>query len=225
MSKILIVEDDRDIASLEKDYLEMSNFDVDIISDGSNINEQLENNNYSLILLDVMLPKVSGYDVCRIIRQKYDMPIIMVTAKSDSIDKIRGLGLGSDDYITKPFDPAELVARVKANINTYNRLKHKEEEIIIGDVKILTDSCQAFKNNIEIKLPNKEYELLLYLAQNPNIVFSKEKIFEDIWGFDSDGVDSTVTVHINRIREKIEDDPSNPRIIETVWGRGYKLIR
>lgn len=223
MNKILIIEDDNDIALLEKDYLEMNDFNVEIVEDGYKGVNLLKEVKYDLIILDIMLPNINGYDICKMIREELDIPIIMVTAKNEMVDKVRGLGLGSDDYITKPFDPAELVARVKAHINTYQRLKGKENEIVVRDIKILTDSYKVFKNGKEIKLPNKEFELLNYLALNSNIVFSKESLFEQIWGLSSDGIDATVTVHINRIREKIEDDPSNPKIIETVWGAGYKF--
>lgn len=223
MNKILIIEDDNDIALLEKDYLEMNDFNVEIVEDGYKAMNLLKDVKYDLVILDIMLPNINGYDICKMIREELDIPIIMVTAKNEMVDKVRGLGLGSNDYITKPFDPAELVARVKAHINTYQRLKGKENEIVVRDIKILTNSYKVFKNGKEIKLPNKEFELLNYLALNPNIVFSKESLFEQIWGLSSDGEDATVTVHINRIREKIEDDPSNPKIIETVWGAGYKF--
>lgn len=223
MNKILIIEDDNDIALLEKDYLEMNDFNVEIVEDGYKAMNLLKDVKYDLVILDIMLPNINGYDICKMIREELDIPIIMVTAKNEMVDKVRGLGLGSNDYITKPFDPAELVARVKAHINNYQRLKGKENEIVVRDIKILTESYKVFKNGKEIKLPNKEFELLNYLALNPNIVFSKENLFEQIWGLSSDGEDATVTVHINRIREKIEDDPSNPKIIETVWGAGYKF--
>lgn len=223
MNKILIIEDDKDIALLEKDYLEMNNFEVEIIDDGLKGLEKSKNNCYDLIVLDIMLPNLNGYEIIKQIRDAVNVPILMVSAKGESIDKIRGLGLGADDYITKPFDPAELVARVKSNLNTYQRLKGNHNEIIVKNIKILPQSYQVFKNDKEIKLPNKEFELLLYLASNPNIVCSKESLFENLWGMDSDGEDSTVTVHINRLREKIEDDASDPKIIETVWGAGYKL--
>ena len=175
-----------------------------------------------------MLPNQSGYDICREIRDKTDIPILMVTARTESADKIRGLGLGADDYIAKPFDPAELVARVKSHLSRYERLTissraDKDDTIIIGDLKILPKSWIVYKGEIEIKLPNREFELLLFLAENPNVVFSKDHLFEKIWGFDYIGDSATVTVHMSRIREKIEDDPSKPKIIETVWGAGYRL--
>lgn len=223
MNRILIVEDDMDIASLEKDYLEIANFAVDITNDGNEAIKLINNGHYSLVILDIMLPNMNGYDICKKIRESYDIPIIMVTAKGKSFDVIRGLGLGSDDYITKPFDPAILVARVKASINNYKRHKSIRKEIIIGDIKIIPENYQVFKKGQEIKLPNKEFELLKYLSLNPNIVISKENIFEMVWGMNSDADEATITVHINRIREKIEDDPTNPKIIETIWGAGYRL--
>ena len=185
---------------------------------------------YDLILLDLMLPGRSGYEVCRRIRDQVDIPILMVTARTESVDKIRGLGLGADDYIAKPFDPAELVARVKSHLNRYQRLtggRGGEEDgaIQVGDLRILPQSWKVFKGGQEIKMPNREFALLKFLAENPDIVFSKERLFETIWGYDYVGDSATVTVHVGRIREKIEDDPAHPKIIETVWGAGYRLNR
>ncbi len=227
--KILIVEDDPDIAILEQDYLQMSDFETEIIADGTAAEQAILNGKYDLVLLDVMLPGKSGYDICRTVRELVDMPILMVTARDESADKIRGLGLGADDYIAKPFDPAELVARVRSHLARYSRLKgnkdtDKHEDVIcIGDLEIYSRSWSVRKNGAEIRLPNREFELLLFLAEHPNIVFSREQLFERLWGFDYMGDSATVTVHINRIREKIEADPKNPKIIETVWGAGYKL--
>ena len=227
MRSILIVEDDSEIAMLERDYLEIEGFDSDVISDGEGAVQAALTGKYALILLDLMLPGCNGYDVCRRIRDKVDVPILMVTARTDSVDKIRGLGLGADDYIAKPFDPAELVARVKAHLNRYDRLTTAgggERDIItVGDLRICPRSWKVYKRERELKLPNREFELLKFLAENPNIVFSREQLFETIWGYDYVGDSATVTVHIGRIREKIEDDPSHPRIIETVWGAGYRL--
>jgi DNA-binding response OmpR family regulator len=230
LSKILIVEDDAAIAMLEKDYLEINGFETEIIADGKQALAVLQKNSYDLVLLDLMLPDQNGYDICRQIRDKINIPILMVTARTESADIIRGLGLGADDYISKPFDPAELVARVKSHLSRYERLTKsgkdgKNDTIIIGDLKILPKSWKIYKGEKEIKLPNREFELLLFLVENPNTVFSKEKLFEKIWGFDYIGDSATVTVHINRIREKIEDDSSKPKIIETVWGAGYRLNR
>ena len=227
MSKLLIVEDDREIAMLERDYLELAGFETQVVDDGNQAAELALTGEYDLILLDLMLPGCSGLDVCRRIRDQVDVPILMVTARSESVDKIRGLGLGADDYVAKPFDPAELVARVKSHLTRYLRLTGGRGEddgaITVGDVRILPQSWRVFKGDQEVKMPNREFALLKYLAENPNIVFSKEQLFEAIWGYDYLGDSATVTVHVGRIRDKIEDDPANPKIIETVWGRGYRL--
>ncbi len=229
MAKILIVEDDEEIAMLERDYLEIEGFQTEIISDGGAAEEAALTGAYALILLDLMLPGRSGYEVCRRIRDQVDVPILMVTARTESVDKIRGLGLGADDYIRKPFDPAELVARVKSHLSRYQRLTGGRGEddgaIQVGDLRILPQSWKVFKGNQEIKMPNREFALLKFLAENPNIVFSKERLFETIWGYDYVGDSATVTVHVGRIRDKIEDDPAHPKIIETVWGAGYRLNR
>ncbi|MDD3219532.1 MAG: response regulator transcription factor [Lachnospiraceae bacterium] len=235
MAKILIVEDDEGIAFLERDYLEISGYEVEIKADGRNVPELVMNGGFNLLILDLMLPGGNGYDICREIRDKIDIPILMVTAKTESIDKIRGLGLGADDYIAKPFDPAELVARVQSHLKRFERLTNSNRErdddegiieertITIGNIRILTKSWKVYKGNVEIKFPHREFELLKFLALNPNIVFSKETLFEKIWGYDYVGDSATVAVHINRIREKIEEDSKNPQIIETVWGAGYRL--
>jgi len=230
MPKILIVEDDDEIAMLERDYLEINGFTTEIVQDGNLVEKKVIENSYDLIILDLMLPNVNGYEICKNLREKIDIPILMVTARTESIDKIRGLGLGADDYISKPFDPAELVARVKSHINRYNRLKSSTNDVIydnellkIGKISIMLKNWKVYKNNEEIKLPNREFEILKFLALNPNIVFSKEEIYVKIWGYNFLSDNATVTVHINRIREKIEDDSSKPQIIETVWGAGYRL--
>ena len=229
MSKILIAEDDNEIAMLERDYLEIEGYEVRIVQDGAAAVSESLSGGYDLILLDLMLPGCSGYEVCRLIRDKVDVPILMVTARSESVDKIRGLGLGADDYIGKPFDPAELVARVKSHLSRYQRLTGGRGEddgaIQVGDLRILPQSWKVFKGDQEIKMPNREFALLKFLAENPNIVFSKERLFETIWGYDYVGDSATVTVHVGRIRDKIEDDPAHPKIIETVWGAGYRLNR
>lgn len=226
MKKILIVEDDYEIAMLEKDYLEMNGYEVEINATGSNVLEQVLHNDFALILLDLMLPNNNGFDICRELREKTETPILMITAKRDSSDVVRGLGLGADDYISKPFDPSELVARVKSHFTRYEKYTHgssTDDTITIGDLRILTKSYQVFKNGKEIKLPKREFSLLSYLAANPNIVFSKEQLYEKIWGYDYIGDSATITVHINRLREKIEDNPKKPQILETVWGAGYRL--
>lgn len=212
---------------LERDYLELSGYETKVVDDGNQAAELALTGEYDLILLDLMLPGCDGLDVCRRIRDRVDVPILMVTARSESVDKIRGLGIGADDYVAKPFDPAELVARVKAHLSRYQRLTGGRGEddgaITVGDVRILPQSWRVFKGDREVKMPNREFALLKYLAENPNIVFSKEQLFEAIWGYDYLGDSATVTVHVGRIRDKIEDDPANPKIIETVWGRGYRL--
>ena len=231
MSRILIVEDDNEIALLERDYLEINDYETDLIQDGNEVLDAALRGHYDLILLDVMLPGKCGYDICRELRCKLDIPILIVTAKTESVDKIRGLGLGADDYIAKPFDPAELVARVKAHINRYKRLTgattaapiSKPEIISIGNLKIHLKSYKAYRGETEIKFANREFELLRFLAENPNIVFSKDELFDKIWGYEYIGDSATVAVHINRIREKIEPNPATPQIIETVWGAGYRL--
>lgn len=227
MTKLLIAEDDPSISMLEQDYLELEGFEVTVVGNGQLAVTEALTGQYALILLDLMLPGCNGYDVCRMIRDKVDVPILMVTARTELVDKIRGLGLGADDYIAKPFDPAELVARVKSHLSRYARLTgtaHEEQEVITaGDVRIFPQSRRVFKGEQEIKMPNREFSLLQYLAEHPNMVFSKEKLFETIWGYDYVGDSATVTVHIGRVRDKIEDDPAHPKIIETVWGAGYRL--
>ena len=229
--RILIIEDDADISMVEEAYLEAAGFETRIVTDGTGVSSLIKKEEYDLILLDLMLPGKSGYEICREIRDEVDVPILMVTARTESVDKVRGLGLGADDYISKPFDPAELVARVNANLRQYERMLQRlpqekteePEEIIVQDLRILVNSWKVYKGEKEIKFPNREFELLKFFAMNPNIVFSKEQLFEKIWGYDYVGDSATVMVHINRIREKIEDDSKNPKILETVWGAGYRL--
>lgn len=229
MTRLLIAEDDLEIAMLERDYLEMEGYEVTVVDNGQQAVTQALKGDYSLLLLDLMLPGCSGYDVCRLIRDRIDVPILMVTARTESVDKIRGLGLGADDYIAKPFDPAELVARVKAHLNRYARLtgggQGEPEVLDLGRVQILPRSWRVLKDGQEVKMPNREFALLKFLAEHPNTVFSKEKLFETIWGYEYVGDSATVTVHIGRIRDKVEDDPARPRLIETVWGAGYRLNR
>lgn len=229
--RVLIVEDDMDISMVEEAYLTAAGFQTVIVTDGAEACGLIEREPFDLVLLDLMLPGKSGYEICREIRDKVDIPILMVTARTESVDKIRGLGLGADDYIAKPFDPAELVARVNANLRQYDRMRQRlpeekedqPEEIRVCDLRILVNSWKVYKGDREIKFPNREFELLKFLAMNPNIVFSKEQLFEKIWGCDYVGDSATVMVHINRIREKIEDDSKNPKILETVWGAGYRF--
>ena len=226
--KILVVEDEKNIAELERDYLEANGYEVEIAFDGKSGLDRALESDFDLVILDVMLPGIDGFEVCRQIRKSKECPVLMVSAKKDEIDKIRGLGLGADDYIAKPFSPSGLVARVTAHISRYERLTSKGEEpvnyvINIGNLSIDKNARRVFINDEEVSLTNKEFDLLVFLASNPNVVFSKDTIFDKIWGLDAIGETSTVTVHINRIREKIEDDSSNPQYIETVWGAGYRF--
>ena len=226
MSKILIIEDDREIAEIERDYLELDGFASDIASDGVSGLEKALNGGYDLILLDLMLPGMDGFSVCKRLREKLDIPILMVTARTQDIDKIRGLGFGADDYIEKPFSPGVLVARVKAHLAQYTRLKPRQAEssvISVGPVSIDTDARTVTARGAAVSLTNKEYELLLFLARHPNQIFSREDLYEMIWGLESMGDNITVAVHINRLRDKLEADPSNPQLIQTVWGVGYRL--
>ena len=227
MKRVLIIEDDVSIAELERDYLEASDFAVDMVNNGEDGVHQALHEAYDLVLLDVMLPGMDGFSVCRAIREQKNIPILMVSARRDDIDKIRGLGLGADDYISKPFSPSELIARVKAHITRYERLTSGSIKsgtlLTVGDLEVHTDSRRVLRNEQEIVLANKEFDLLVFLMQNPDVVFSKDTLFDRIWGMDAMGETSTVTVHINRIREKIEPDSGSPRYIETVWGVGYRF--
>lgn len=227
MSKILIVEDEISIAELEKDYLELSDYEVDIASDGETGESMALKGDYVLCILDVMLPGKDGFEICKAIRKEKNIPIIMVSAKRDDIDKIRGLGLGADDYITKPFSPSELVARVKAHLARYDRLVAstvpQNDVLEIRGLKIDKTARRVFVNNEEKVFTTKEFDLLLFLASNPNKVFSKDELFRNIWDMESIGDIATVTVHIKKIREKIEYDTSKPQYIETIWGVGYRF--
>ena len=227
MSRRLIIEDEEAIAELEKDYLELSGFEVIISNRGDLGLEKALNENFDLIILDLMLPEVDGFEICRQVRDAKNTPIIMVSAKKDDIDKIRGLGLGADDYMTKPFSPSELVARVKAHMDRYNRLigstAQKNDIIEIRGIKIDKTARRVWVNGEETSFTTKEFDLLTFLAQNPNRVFTKEELFREIWDMESVGDIATVTVHIKKIREKIEYNNAKPQYIETIWGVGYRF--
>ncbi len=227
MNKILIVEDEEAIADLEKDYLELSGFEVEVANDGETGLEKALNEDFNLLILDLMLPGVDGFEICRQVRDKKNTPIIMVSAKKDDIDKIRGLGLGADDYMTKPFSPSELVARVKAHLARYERLVGSAAEankiIEIRGLKIDTTARRVWVNGEEKNFTTKEFDLLTFLASHPNHVYTKDELFSEIWGMESIGDIATVTVHIKKIREKIEMDTANPQYIETIWGVGYRF--
>ena len=227
MSKILIVEDEEAIADLEKDYLELSGFEVEVANDGETGLKKALENDYDLFILDLMLPGVDGFEICRQVRDEKNTPIIMVSAKKDDIDKIRGLGLGADDYITKPFSPSELVARVKAHMARYDRLigsaAEENKGIEIRGLKIDTTARRVWVNGEEKPFTTKEFDLLTFLASHPNHVYTKDELFSEIWDMESIGDIATVTVHIKKIREKIEFDTSKPQYIETIWGVGYRF--
>ena len=227
MSKVLIIEDERSIAELEKDYLELAGFEVEICEDGKQGLELAVNEDADLLILDLMLPGVDGYEICREVRETKNIPIIMVSAKKDDIDKIRGLGLGADDYMTKPFSPSELVARVKAHLSRYERLINANTQvndlIEIRGLKIDVTARRVWVDGQEKAFTTKEFDLLTFLARNPNRVFTKDELFREIWDMESIGDIATVTVHIKKIREKIEESTSKPQYIETIWGVGYRF--
>lgn len=226
MKRILIIEDDINIAELERDYLQLNGFKADIVQDGSQGLKKALSCIYDVIIVDLMLPNKNGYEIIKEVREKLDVPVMVVSAKSEDIDKIRGLEYGADDYLTKPFSPAELVARIKSHIKRYERLKGNTvaaEVIIHRGLEINAASRKVFVNGREAQMTTKEYDLLVFFASNPNIVFTKEHILSTIWGDDYYGDTATVAVHIQKIRKKIEKDPSNPEFIETIWGAGYRF--
>lgn len=227
MSKsILIIEDDQSIADLEKDFLEIDGFNVEIATNGELGLELALSQRFDLVLLDLMIPVIDGFQLCKCVRKETDIPILIVSAKYDDNDKVRGFGLGADDYIVKPFSPTELVARIKAHLAKYDHFINKNTpkgEIALGELRIQPLSRKVFLRDNEIELTNKEFDLLIFLASHPNHVFSKEELFERIWGFDAMGDNATVTVHIKRIRRKVKDQSANHQYIETVWGSGYRF--
>ena len=230
MEKILIIEDDAGIYELERDYLEIEGYEIDIESDGIKGLEAALTKDYSLILLDVMLPGKDGFTICRDIRKEKEIPIIMVSAKREDIDKIRGLGLGADDYMIKPFSPADVVARVKSHIQRFNRVRNMmvveetvESKISAGHLEIFLESHQVYLGGVEINLTPREYDILVLLASSPNRVFTKDEVFELVWGIDSLGETSTIMVHINRLRSKIDKQFLDEEYIDTVWGVGYRF--
>lgn len=226
MKKILLIEDEVSIAELQRDYLEINGFTVDIQHHGEDGLQQALKGNYNLIILDIMLPGISGFDICKQIRAVHNIPILFVSAKKEDIDKIRGLGLGADDYITKPFSPSELVARVKAHLSRYERLASHQQTnhmMSIHGITIDTSARKVFVNGEEIAFTTKEFDLLVFFVRHPNQVLSKEQLYERNWGYESAADVSTVTVHIRKLREKIEREPAHPKFLETVWGAGYRF--
>lgn len=227
MSRILIIEDEESIAELEKDYLSISGYDVEVETNGEVGLERALNEEFDLFILDLMLPGKDGFEICKEIRDKKNTPVLMVSARKDDIDKIRGLGLGADDYVTKPFSPSELVARVKAHLSRYERLigssAQTNEIVEIRGLRIDKTARRVWINEEEKAFTTKEFDLLTFLAENPNHVFTKEELFKKIWDMESVGDIATVTVHIKKIREKIELDTAKPQYIETIWGVGYRF--
>jgi len=228
MKRILIIEDDPYIAELQRDYFMLHDYEVQLSHDGQEGLMKALSGEYDLIILDLQLPGIDGFEICKQIREKMDIPVLIVSAKNEEIDKIRGFGLGADDFVTKPFSPNELVARAKAHLARYERFTGRSkvtesDSIHIRELSINKSSHRVFVHGKEVMLTAKEFEVLVFLAENPNRVFNKDELFERIWGLESNGEIATVTVHISRIREKIEADPSNPQFIETVWGAGYRF--
>lgn len=226
MKKILIIEDDAAIAAIERDYLKINQLDTEIAADGPTGLARGSSGEFDLVLLDLMLPGMDGFTICRKLRETTNVPILIVTARQEDIDKIRGLGLGADDYIEKPFSPGVLAARVKAHLARYERLTKPSgasAEINLGGISLNTSTHRVFVSGKEVELKNKEYEMLLFFMLNADIVFSREELYEKIWSMDAMGDNATVAVHINRLREKIEKNPSSPQYIQTVWGAGYRF--
>lgn len=229
MNRILVVEDDAAIARIEQDFLSISGYEVTVAADGERGLQEALSGRYDLILLDLMLPGMDGLELCRQIRERVNIPILMVTAKGEETDKIMGFGLGADDYITKPFSAMELVARVKANLAQHARFsggkvtRANSESIEYGEPRLDARARRVYVGGVEVELKNREYEVLHFLMSNPEAVFTREAIYEKIWGLDAVGDSRTVAVHLSRLREKIEEDPANPKHIQTVWGAGYRF--
>ena len=225
--KVLIVDDEKEIRELIRDYLNVEGFEVQMANDGKEAIEKFESDNFDIVILDIMLPKIDGMEILKIIRGKSNIPVMMLSAKKSDVDKVLGLGLGADDYMTKPFSPKELVARIKAQLRRYNEFSNSQFNrniLEFKNLKIDLDGYNVYLNDEKIQMSAKEFEILKYLALNPERVYSREQIFNQIWGFNEYGDINTVTVHIRKIREKIEKDSSNPEYIETVWGVGYKFV-
>jgi DNA-binding response OmpR family regulator len=226
MKKVLIIEDDLDIAELERDYLQLNGYHTVIVQDGAAGLKSAVSGRFDIVVVDLMLPGKDGYEIIREIRKSLEIPVIVVSAKNEDIDKIRGLDFGADDYLTKPFSPAEFMARIKSHLTRYERLKGSagnHETILFRGLEINAASHQVFVNGTQVQLTTKEYEILLFMASHPNIVFTKERLMEAIWGDDYYGDTATIAVHIQKIRKKIETDPANPTYIETLWGTGYRF--
>jgi DNA-binding response OmpR family regulator len=226
MKKVLVIEDDADIAELEKDYLQLNGYHAEVVHDGAQGLKKAVSGHFDIVVVDLMLPGKSGYEIIREVRRKFEIPVVVVSAKGEDIDKIRGLDIGADDYLTKPFSPAEFMARIKSHLKRYERLKGSadhRETILHRGLEINTASHQVFVNGREVQLTTKEYEILTFMASHPNIVFSKERLMDAVWGDEYYGDTATIAVHIQKIRKKIEADPTTPTYIETLWGTGYRF--
>jgi len=226
MKKVLIIEDDLNIAELERDYLQLNGYHAEIEQDGANGLKKALSGRFDIIVVDLMLPRTDGFEIIRAIRKTHEIPVVIVSARDEDIDKIRGLDLGADDYLTKPFSPAEFVARVKSHLKRYQRLKGDGdgyETILHKGLEINTASRQVIVNGRDVQLTTKEYELLVFLASHPNIVFTKDRLLDAVWGSGYYGDTATIAVHIQKVRKKIETDPALPLYIETIWGAGYRF--
>jgi DNA-binding response OmpR family regulator len=228
--KILLVDDEKDIGDLLEKVLKKDGFkNILKASSGQEAIYLCKRHQPDAIVLDIMLPDIDGIEVCKKIREFSYCPIMFLSSKNDDIDKILGLSSGGDDYITKPFSPREIVFRIKAQLRRQqydcSNKNNVKQQIISNNLKIDTDGCRVFKNDIELEFTAREFGLLRYLAENPNKIISKERLYEQVWGEDSVGCGNTVMVHIRHIREKIEDDPTNPKLLQTVKGLGYRLVK
>lgn len=232
--RILIVDDEKEIRDLIEIYLKGEGYKTIKAENGQEALEMLEIEEVDLIILDIMMPKLNGIEACLRIREEREMPIIMLSAKTEDLDKILGLNTGADDYLTKPFNPLELIARIKSQLRRYKRFNSKKAVQLIGekeaeniieidDLVINLETHEAWKDEVLIKLTPTEFDILVVLAQNRGKVFSIENIYNSVWKQEFMKSDNTVMVHIRKVREKIEDDPRKPKYIKTVWGVGYKI--
>jgi DNA-binding response OmpR family regulator len=223
MARVLVVDDEPIVRDVVERYLRRDGHTILVAADGESAREVIERDDPSLVVLDVMLPGVDGLSLMRWIRARSDVPVIMLTARGDESDRIVGLELGADDYVTKPFSPRELAARVRSVLRRAPELERVQERIEFGEIVVDADSREATRNGAPMRLTTKEFDLLWFLASHPNRVFSREQLMDRVWGYAAAVDTGTLTVHVRRLREKIEPEPSRPRHLETVWGSGYRL--